>query len=60
MRADATTALGPARPALIWLNSPSNPTGKVLPPAHLRKVVEWARGRGTVVASDECYLSLGG
>ena len=60
MRADATTALGPARPALIWLNSPSNPTGKVLPPAHLRKVVEWARGRGTIVAADECYLSLAG
>ena len=60
VRADATTALGPARPALIWLNSPSNPTGRVLPPAHLRKVVEWARGRGTVVASDECYLSLAG
>ena len=46
VRADATTALGPARPALIWLNSPSNPTGQVLPPAHLRKVVEWARARG--------------
>ncbi len=32
----------------------------MLPPAHLRKVVEWARARGTVVASDECYLSLAG
>jgi succinyldiaminopimelate transaminase len=60
VRADATTALGPARPALVWLNSPSNPTGKVLPPAHLRKVVEWARGRGTLIASDECYLALAG
>jgi succinyldiaminopimelate transaminase len=60
VRADATTALGPARVALAWLNSPSNPTGKVLPPAHLRKVVEWARARGTIVASDECYLALSG
>jgi succinyldiaminopimelate transaminase len=60
MRTDATTALGPARPALFWLNSPSNPTGRVLPPAHLRKVVEWARARGTIVASDECYLALAG
>ena len=60
LRADATTALGPARAALIWLNSPSNPTGKVLPPAHLRKVVEWARERGTIVAADECYLALAG
>ncbi|GAB3815772.1 hypothetical protein GCM10027605_63720 [Micromonospora zhanjiangensis] len=31
----------------------------MLPPAHLRKVVDWARERGAVVASDECYLPLG-
>jgi succinyldiaminopimelate transaminase len=59
VRADGLTALGPRRPALIWVNSPANPTGKVLPVEHLRKVVEWARDRGTIVASDECYLSLG-
>lgn len=58
VRADATVALGPRRPRLVWLNSPSNPTGRVLPAAHLRKVVDWARERGAVVASDECYLSL--
>ncbi len=58
VRADSTTALGPRRVALVWLNSPSNPTGRVLPPEHLRKVVRWARERGAVVASDECYLSL--
>ena len=28
---DALTALGPRRPALVWVNSPSNPTGRVLP-----------------------------
>ena len=26
---------------------------------HLRKVVGWARERGAIVASDECYLGLG-
>jgi aspartate/methionine/tyrosine aminotransferase len=31
----------------------------VLPPAHLAKVVDWARSRGAIVASDECYLPLG-
>jgi aspartate/methionine/tyrosine aminotransferase len=31
----------------------------VLPVSHLRKVVEWARERGAVVASDECYITLG-
>ncbi|RZQ62697.1 succinyldiaminopimelate transaminase [Amycolatopsis suaedae] len=59
VRADGLTQLGPRRPAILWLNSPSNPTGRVLGVDHLRKVVEWARERGTVVVSDECYLALG-
>ena len=54
--ADSLTSLGPERPALLWLNSPSNPTGRVLPVAHLRKVVDWCRERGTLLVSDECYL----
>lgn len=58
VRADGLTQLGPQRPKLTWLNSPSNPTGKVLPVEHLRKVVAWARERDAIVASDECYLSL--
>jgi succinyldiaminopimelate transaminase len=58
VRSDSTAALGPRRVALVWLNSPSNPTGRVLPATHLRKVVDWARERGAVVAADECYLSL--
>ncbi len=53
---DSLTAFGPEVPALLWLNSPSNPTGRVLPPDHLRKVVEWCRDRGTLLVSDECYL----
>ena len=59
LRADSLTQLGPQTPALVYLNSPSNPTGKVLGVDHLRKVVGWARERGVVVASDECYLGLG-
>lgn len=31
----------------------------MLPVEHLRKVVEWARERGALVVSDECYLGLG-
>jgi succinyldiaminopimelate transaminase len=57
--ADGMTSLGPQRVRLAWLNSPSNPTGRVLPATHLRKVVSWARERATVIASDECYLDLG-
>ena len=56
---DGLTALGPQRVRLVWVNSPSNPTGRVLPVEHLRKVVAWARERGAVVASDECYAELG-
>jgi succinyldiaminopimelate transaminase len=59
VRSDGLAALGPRRPGLVWVNSPANPTGRVLPAEHLRKVVDWARERGTVVASDECYLTLG-
>jgi succinyldiaminopimelate transaminase len=57
--ADSLTQLGPQSPALVYINSPSNPTGAVLGTDHLRKVVGWARERGAIVASDECYLGLG-
>jgi len=59
---DALTALGPltasTTPKLLWLNTPGNPTGKVLGIEHLAKVVSWAREHGVVVASDECYAEL--
>jgi succinyldiaminopimelate transaminase len=48
----------PAGTKLVWLNSPSNPTGRVLDAAALRAAVEAARAVGAVVASDECYLGL--
>ena len=53
---DSLTSFGPETPALLWINSPSNPTGRVLPPEHLKKVVDWCRERGTILVSDECYL----
>lgn len=53
---DSLTSMGPETPALLWLNSPSNPTGRVLPVAHLKKVVDWCRERGTILVSDECYI----
>ena len=51
--------MGPGRVDLVWVNSPGNPTGRVLPVEHLRKVVAWARERGAVLVSDECYIELG-
>lgn len=59
LAADSLLSLGPQRAALVWLNTPANPTGKVLPEEHLAKVVAWARDRGAIVACDECYLELG-
>ncbi len=53
---DSLTALGPEVPRVLWVNSPSNPTGRVLPLEHLRKLVAWCRERGTLLVSDECYL----
>jgi succinyldiaminopimelate transaminase len=55
---DDPTTLDANRLRLIWLNSPSNPTGAVLPAAAMRRVVDWARRRRIVVASDECYIEL--
>jgi succinyldiaminopimelate transaminase len=49
----------PASSRLLWVNSPSNPTGRVLPPAVLARAVAWARAHGCVLASDECYIELG-
>jgi succinyldiaminopimelate transaminase len=56
MATDSLTALGPETPRLLWINSPSNPTGRVLPIEHLKKVVDWCRERGVLLVSDECYI----
>ena len=48
----------PGNTKLIWINSPSNPTGSVLTANHLRAAVERARGLGAVVVNDECYAEL--
>jgi len=42
----------------MFINTPSNPTGKVLGRDHLRKVVQWCQQRGVILCSDECYLGL--
>ena len=59
LAADSLTQIGPQTPAVVYLNSPANPTGRVLGVGHLRKVLGWARERGALVVSDECYLGLG-
>jgi len=46
------------RTALLWINSPHNPTGAVLDAAGGARVVELARRHGFWVASDEAYGDL--
>ncbi|QES43650.1 succinyldiaminopimelate transaminase [Streptomyces venezuelae] len=56
---DDPTSLDPANLRLLWLNSPSNPTGRVLSKDELTRTVAWAREHGVLLVSDECYLELG-
>jgi aspartate aminotransferase len=44
------------RTKLLILNSPSNPSGRVLPPADFQRILELTAERGIFVVSDECYL----
>lgn len=41
---------------LLIINSPNNPTGRVVPPDEMRKIVEVCASRGVYVLTDECYL----
>ncbi len=43
---------------LLIINSPSNPTGRVIDPAEFRRIVEVAVERGLWIISDECYLQF--
>ncbi|HEX7317685.1 MAG TPA: pyridoxal phosphate-dependent aminotransferase [Pyrinomonadaceae bacterium] len=43
------------RSKLLIVNSPSNPSGLVVPPEEFERIVALAVGRGLWVISDECY-----
>ena len=44
---------------MAWVNSPSNPTGRVHSEAEFKAAIEWSRKNKSVVVSDECYLEFG-
>jgi len=46
------------RAKLLIINSPSNPTGRVIDPEEFRRIVEVAVGHGLWVISDECYVKF--
>ncbi len=46
------------RTKLLIINSPSNPSGRVIPPAEFKKILEVVAERGIYAISDECYLKF--
>ncbi len=58
MRIEEIEAAVTSRTRCIMINSPSNPTGTVLPPADLAAIAALADKHGFYVASDEIYHGL--
>jgi succinyldiaminopimelate transaminase len=52
---DAIDPADAERALLIWVNSPSNPTGLL---TDLGRAAHWGRRRGVPVLSDECYAEF--
>ena len=44
---------------MAWVNSPSNPTGRVHSESEYRAAIDWSRKSGAILVSDECYLEFG-
>ena len=42
-----------------WVNTPSNPTGRVHTESELRASVKWARDNNSILVCDECYIDFG-
>jgi N-succinyldiaminopimelate aminotransferase len=43
---------------MIYICSPGNPTGAVMPRAYLQRLIELAERHDFVIASDECYSEI--
>jgi succinyldiaminopimelate transaminase len=43
---------------LAWLNSPSNPTGRVHTAQEIKTCIDWSRNNNSILISDECYLEF--
>lgn len=42
-----------------WVNTPSNPTGRVHSESELREAIKWSRNSGATLVCDECYIDFG-
>lgn len=55
LRADKLREYITPKTKLLILNSPSNPTGAVIPPEEQKKIAELCLEKGIFIVSDECY-----
>lgn len=58
LTAEAVERTLTSRSKLLLINSPSNPSGLVVPPDEFEKIVALAVSRGLWVISDECYCQF--
>ncbi len=58
LTADAVARATTPRTKLIIINSPSNPSGRVIPPDEFQRILEVCAERNIYVISDECYLQF--
>jgi aspartate aminotransferase len=56
LTADEVEASITDKTKLLIINSPNNPTGRVVPAAEMRRIIEVCAERGVYVLADECYL----
>ncbi|MBP9663440.1 MAG: pyridoxal phosphate-dependent aminotransferase [Pyrinomonadaceae bacterium] len=56
LTADQVAAAITDKTRLLIINSPNNPTGRVIPPDEVRRIVELCAAHGVYVLTDECYL----
>jgi aspartate aminotransferase len=56
LKAEQVAAAVTTRTRLIIINSPSNPTGRVISPTEFEKIMEVVAKRRFYAISDECYL----
>jgi succinyldiaminopimelate transaminase len=55
---DAISAADAERALVLWINEPGNPSASTADDAYFKRVTDWARTRGVIVASDECYAEF--
>ncbi len=56
LTAEQVAAAVTPRTKLLIVNSPSNPSGRVIPGREFERILRVAAERGVYVVSDECYL----